>query len=169
MSNIIVFPVSFLIILIFRKSRPRNKRPSRVAKALNEEQSSKPVASVFDVHPTWKSSNEPSCVTPSKLLEGGRPETAITRAGTSLSVVDFADSNGKKKKKKSCDLPWGFVIIGWILLWAATLVSAAFVTFYGVMFQDVKCKKWITSMLISFFTSIFITQPLKVISKIVFV
>lgn len=86
-----------------------------------------------------------------------------------MSVVDFADGNGKKKKKKSWDLPWGFAIVGWILLWAATLVSAAFVTFYGVMFQDVKCKKWITSMLISFFTSIFITQPLKVISKTVFV
>lgn len=155
-----MFPVNFLIILIFRKSRPRNKRPSRVAEALKEK--SKPVASVFDVHPTLKGSGEPSCLTPSKLLEGNRPETALTRSGTSMSVVDLADNADKKKKKKSWDLPWGFVIIGWILLWIATFVSAAFVTFYGVMFQDIKCKMWITSMLISFFTSIFITQPIKV-------
>ncbi|XP_061175461.1 uncharacterized protein LOC133184410 [Saccostrea echinata] len=165
-SNIIVFPVNFLVILIFRKSRPRNKRPSRVAKALNEK--SKPVASVFDVHPTLKGSNESGCLTPSKLIEGARPETAITRSGTSMSVVDLAENGNKKKKKKTCDLPWYFVIIGWILLWTATLVSAAFVTFYGVMFQDIKCKMWITSMLISFFTSIFITQPIKVILTAIF-
>lgn len=80
----------------------------------------------------------------------------MSRPESSLATADA------KNKKKKCELPWWFVVIGWILLFLTVLVSAAFVTFYGIMFQDIKCKKWITSMLISFFTSVFFTQPIKV-------
>jgi hypothetical protein len=65
-------------------------------------------------------------------------------------------------KKKSKSLPWWCTIVAWVILWTSTLVSAAFVTFYGVSFADATCKKWITSMLVSFFMSVFITQPIKV-------
>ncbi len=41
MSNLIVFPVSLLIITLFRKSRARTKRPSRVEQALREERERK--------------------------------------------------------------------------------------------------------------------------------
>ena len=52
--------------------------------------------------------------------------------------------------------------MAWVLLWLAILVSMAFVTFYGISFADETCKKWISSMLISFFMSVFVTQPIKV-------
>ena len=32
--NLIVFPVNFLVVTLFRKSRPRKKRPSRIQQAL---------------------------------------------------------------------------------------------------------------------------------------
>ena len=66
-------------------------------------------------------------------------------------------------KKKKFSLPWWCVIIGWIMLWVTVGLCLAFITFYAIMFQDEKCRKWITSMLISFVTSVFLTQPLKVI------
>ena len=67
-----------------------------------------------------------------------------------------------KKKKKPTTFPWWVTIIAWVTLWLTVALCAAFVTFYGIQFGDVKCKKWITSMLISFITSIFFTQPIKV-------
>lgn len=115
-----------------------------------------------DVNPTLENSRE-GTLTPSVLLEQkNRPDTSLSRAYTSLSVGELANKTEGKKKKKKMDFPWYFVIFGWILLWIATLVSAAFVLFYGIQFQDVKCKKWITSMLVSFLASIFVTQPIKV-------
>ncbi|XP_060063521.1 uncharacterized protein LOC132543982 [Ylistrum balloti] len=157
--NLIVFPVNFLLVYLFRRSRPRSKRPSRVEEAIKN--SSQTTASMTDVNPRLKSAANTSGVSSSMLIESGkRPDTSMTRAYTSLSVADV--SNKGKKKKKKMEFPWFFTIIAWIILWLTVLVSAAFVTFYGVMFQDVKCKQWITSMLISFFASVFITQPIKV-------
>ena len=68
----------------------------------------------------------------------------------------------KKKKKKSLKFPWWCKIIGFILSFIFMAVSVTFVIFYGIQFGDLKCQKWLTSLLISFFTSIFLTQPLKV-------
>ncbi|XP_033750161.1 uncharacterized protein LOC117334568 isoform X2 [Pecten maximus] len=159
LCNIIVFPVNFLIVFMFRRSRPRSKRPSRVEEAIKS--SSQTTASMTDVNPRLKSAANTSRVNSSMLIDSGkRPDTSMSRAYTSLSVAEVP-KDGKKKKKK-LEFPWFFTILAWIILWLTVLVSAAFVTFYGVMFQDVKCKQWITSMLISFFTSVFITQPIKV-------
>lgn len=153
-----MFPATFLIITLFRKSRPKNKRPSRVQTALNN--TTKRATSMTDVNPTLENTRE-GTLTPSVLLEQkNRPDTSLSRGYTSLSVGELAEKPSKKKKKMDC--PWYFVIFAWILLWLATLTAAAFVLFYGIQFQDIKCKKWITSMLISFFASVFVTQPIKV-------
>nr|KAG5710399.1 hypothetical protein BaRGS_022217 [Batillaria attramentaria] len=55
--------------------------------------------------------------------------------------------------------PINFIIITFFL---TCLVSAAFVTFYGIQFEDATCREWITSLLISFFTSVFVLQPIKI-------
>lgn len=117
-----------------------------------------------DVNPTLENTRE-GTLTPSVLLEQkNRPDTSLSRGYTSLSVGELAEK--PKKKKKKMDFPWYFVIFAWILLWLATLTAAAFVLFYGIQFQDVKCKKWITSMLISFVASVFVTQPIKVWKRV---
>lgn len=67
------------------------------------------------------------------------------------------------KKKKRLSLPWWCSIVAWLFLWTTVGVSVAFVTFFGIMFQDEKCKKWISSMVISFLTSVLFTQPIKVL------
>jgi len=83
-----------------------------------------------------------------------------------LFMLKDAKTHQMVTKSKSFSLPWWFCIICWVLLVLVVLASSAFVTFYGITFQDDKCKKWITSMLISFTTSIFITEPLKVSTSI---
>ena len=65
-------------------------------------------------------------------------------------------------KRKSLTFPWWFKIIAYILSFLFMLVSAAVVVFQGIEFGDEKCGKWLASLLISFFTSVLLTQPLKV-------
>lgn len=78
------------------------------------------------------------------------------------SASSSHEQYGKPKKKKKFSLPWGFRIVAWVIVFLGTLTAAAFTTFYGVMFGDYTCKKWLTSMLVSFFSSVFLSQPVKV-------
>ena len=52
MSNLVVFPVNFIIITLFRKARPRKLRPSRVDEAIKTAHDGPGTeASVNDVKP----------------------------------------------------------------------------------------------------------------------
>ena len=51
-SNLIVFPINFIIITLFRKARPRKLRPSRVDEAIRTAHDGpRTEASVNDVKP----------------------------------------------------------------------------------------------------------------------
>lgn len=98
-----------------------------------------------------------------------RPGSA--HSGTTLILDDISQDDesrrenrfgAQKKKKKKFLFPWWCRIIAWILAVASIVVSCFFLWAYGVQFGDEKTKKWITSLLISFFSSILVTQPIKV-------
>ncbi|XP_054627000.1 polycystic kidney disease protein 1-like 2 [Dunckerocampus dactyliophorus] len=67
--------------------------------------------------------------------------------------------------KKCCPggLPWWFVFVGWILVIATSGVSGYFTMMYGLTYGKDRSISWLISMLVSFFESLFITQPLKVL------
>ena len=67
-----------------------------------------------------------------------------------------------QKRKKRMTLPWWVRIISWLLVIGITATSLFFVLMYGIQFGQVKCTKWITSLVTSFFTSMLCVQPLKV-------
>ncbi|GFO38753.1 polycystic kidney disease 1-related protein, partial [Plakobranchus ocellatus] len=158
-SNLIVFPVNFLLIFLFRKSRPHHKRPSRIDRAIKEVHDSNKQTSINDVKPEVNSIFSVS-KTPTIPNDPHRPDSAASRPATAMSGDSGQGLTAKKKKK--FELPWYFTIIAWILLWIVTLGALAMVIFYGISFKDETCKKWISSMLVSFFMSVFITQPIKV-------
>jgi hypothetical protein len=81
---------------------------------------------------------------------------------TSRQVEKPQNEKKIKKKKKPLTFPWWSKIIGYILSLAFIGVSIFFVIMKGVEFGDQKVSKWLTSLVISFFTSVFLTQPLKV-------
>ncbi|XP_051884649.1 polycystic kidney disease protein 1-like 2 [Pristis pectinata] len=72
-------------------------------------------------------------------------------------------SGVSKKGHCSKGLPWWFVFIGWGLVAATSGVSAFFTMLYGLHYGKDSSIKWLISMAISFFESILITQPLKVL------
>ncbi|XP_017296730.1 polycystic kidney disease protein 1-like 2 [Kryptolebias marmoratus] len=71
----------------------------------------------------------------------------------------------RKKKKASAGfrLPWWFVFIGWFLLLSISGISTYFTLLYGFQYGKEKSIKWVISLGLSLFESIFILQPLKVI------
>lgn len=72
----------------------------------------------------------------------------------------------QKKRKKSamgCWLPWWCVFLGWFLLLSISGVSTFFTLLYGFEYGREKSTKWVMSLGLSLFQSIFILQPLKVV------
>uniref|UniRef100_A0AAZ3R941 Polycystic kidney disease 1 like 2a n=1 Tax=Oncorhynchus tshawytscha TaxID=74940 RepID=A0AAZ3R941_ONCTS len=72
-------------------------------------------------------------------------------------------SEGDSSSKKQGGLPWWFVFIGWILVLATSGVSGYFTMMYGLTYGKDRSISWLISMVVSFFESLFITQPLKVL------
>ncbi|KAL1007239.1 hypothetical protein UPYG_G00083860 [Umbra pygmaea] len=64
---------------------------------------------------------------------------------------------------KQGGLPWWFVFIGWILVLSTSGVSGYFTMIYGLTYGKDRSISWLISMVVSFFESLFVTQPLKVI------
>ncbi|XP_026176225.1 polycystic kidney disease protein 1-like 2 [Mastacembelus armatus] len=98
------------------------------------------------------------------LLEYHLPFSSLERAHLIRSPSPDEGISGDTKKK-CCQggLPWWFVYIGWILVIATSGVSGYFTMMYGLTYGKDRSISWLISMLVSFFESLFITQPLKVL------
>lgn len=83
---------------------------------------------------------------------------------TSPYRVTKANPNLKKKEGKRT-LPWWFVFIAYGFSFLVFGVSALFIIARGIEFGDTKTQKWLVSSVAGFFSSILLTQPLKVKSS----
>ena len=70
----------------------------------------------------------------------------------------------KKKKKKKKMLPYWWLYVGWTLCFLTCFTAAFFVVLYGLQFGKEKSAQWISSMLVTFFQDVLISQPLKVVA-----
>jgi hypothetical protein len=73
-----------------------------------------------------------------------------------------------KKKKTKLTLPWWCIFIAYGLSFLVVIISGFFIVVRGIEFGDVKTQKWLTSSISGFFSSILLTQPVKVICMAVF-
>ncbi|XP_072516546.1 polycystin-1-like protein 2 [Salminus brasiliensis] len=88
------------------------------------------------------------------------------RFACSSSPVEGSSGGSKKACQKG--LPWWFVFVGWFLVAATSGVSAYFTMMYGLTYGKERSISWLISMVVSFFESLFITQPIKVLGFAVF-
>ena len=63
---------------------------------------------------------------------------------------------------RTCYCPYFCVYIGWVLCIVTSLVSAAFVVFYSLMWGKEVANQWLASVMISFFQDVIVIQPVKV-------
>ncbi|KAL3211152.1 hypothetical protein MRX96_000836 [Rhipicephalus microplus] len=155
MANLIVFPPTFLMITLFRRSRLRRKRPNRITEALRQKRDSLVVSRA-------------SSAAAKPLGRAGKSESTMQLTETELNDV-FEErpqrrrlQQGRRKRKGKFMFPWWCRYVAWFLCLASIFVSIFFIWAYGVQFGDEKTRKWITSLLVSFFMSVLITQPIKV-------
>ncbi|KAH3789114.1 polycystic kidney disease protein 1-like 2 [Dreissena polymorpha] len=59
-------------------------------------------------------------------------------------------------------LPWWFIIFGWFLVVAGTLVPSFFVLLYSMQWGKQKSEEWLTSFLLSIFESMLFVDPIMV-------
>lgn len=96
------------------------------------------------------------------LLEYHLPLSSLEAEQLDLSPSPEESISGDTKKKSQGGLPWWFVFVGWILVIATSGVSGYFTMMYGLTYGKDRSISWLISMVVSFFESLFITQPLKV-------
>uniref|UniRef100_H3CVD7 Uncharacterized protein n=1 Tax=Tetraodon nigroviridis TaxID=99883 RepID=H3CVD7_TETNG len=96
------------------------------------------------------------------LLELNHPSSSLETAPINGST-SLEESRGSPKKCCQGGLPWWFVFVGWTLVIATSGVSGYFTMMYGLTYGKERSISWLISMLVSFFESLFITQPLKVL------
>ncbi|RWS31890.1 polycystic kidney disease protein 1-like protein 2-like protein [Leptotrombidium deliense] len=147
-SNLIVFPPTFLIVLLFRKSRLRVLRPSRIQEALKKQ-------GVEIRKNDRRASNKLSSTTSLVTLDGAKESFSVSQNAKTKKQM--------AKKKKKFMFPWWCRYIAWALCILSMIVSVFFLWAYGIQFGDEKTRKWVTSLIVSFFASILVTQPVKVL------
>ncbi|UJR18997.1 hypothetical protein I4U23_022127 [Adineta vaga] len=72
--------------------------------------------------------------------------------------------NHVDQQKSSLTFPWWCIFIAYGLCFVFVALSILFIIARGIEFGDEKTQKWLTSILSSFFSSILLTQPLKIVS-----
>ncbi len=123
-TNLIVFPPSFLLVQLFKRSKRRHTRLSKLKKLLNEY-----------------------------------------NLGYSMEASDETNQSPTKTRKRlsfGLKFPWWFKVVAYALSFLAACVCLFFVIVKGIVFGDEKVQKWITSVLVSFVSSVLFTQPLQV-------
>lgn len=60
--------------------------------------------------------------------------------------------------------PWWCLIVAYVLSILVGGVCIAFIVIHGISYGDDKVRRWLASIVIGFFSSIFLTQPLKVLT-----
>jgi hypothetical protein len=78
------------------------------------------------------------------------------------------DETKKTKVKSSKTLPWWFIFITYGLCLILVGISILFIIARGIEFGDLKTQKWLISILSGFFSSILLTQPLKILGLAIF-
>ncbi|XP_069554807.1 polycystin-1-like protein 2 [Brachyistius frenatus] len=89
---------------------------------------------------------------------------------TKSSPADCTDNKESQKKRVCCHggLPWWFIFFGWLLVIATSCVSGYYTMLYGLKFGKERSISWLVSMIVSFFQSVLLIQPLKVLGLAVF-
>jgi hypothetical protein len=68
----------------------------------------------------------------------------------------------KSKKKTPMLFPWWCLFIAYAFSYLLIVISIVFIIARGIEFGQTTTEKWLTSMITSLFSSILLSQPIKV-------
>ena len=143
-ASLIVFPVNFALVQIFRNVRPKEMKQERNI-AVTQKKDEEVFADI-------------SRCSSSQTIQNASSEAKIIEDKEDKSETDTSPT---KKKKKG--LPHGFVYLAWVLCFFSSVTSAVFTVFYSLDWGPEIANKWLIAFVTSFFQSILVIQPLKVV------
>ena len=165
-SSFVVLPVNMIIVSIFRKLKPKedNSRSKKYEQVEEETNYSDP--DFTNAEPS-RDIDSKSQATYNDSTEDSRDSSVknVFNWKTLLSIVkkdDNLDYEQKKSNKKFL-FPYWCIYIAYVLVAVSSLTCGLFCILYGFSFGKEKSEKWITSMLVSFFQSVVVIQPFKVL------
>nr|AKN21726.1 PKD1L-3 [Schmidtea mediterranea] len=168
-SNIIAFVPLFVLIELFRRSSLKHGYANLLREAVeNHLQISLNSDKVKGYHSStanliW---NEDLNISRPVSRSMGHINIQLNENDTEIDDMDVQEKETPVVRQKL--FPWWMRIFAWTFLITLLIVASVLTTFYGIQFGDLACKKWISSMFISFFTSVLLVQPIKVICLAIF-
>ncbi|CAF1616393.1 unnamed protein product [Adineta ricciae] len=170
--ELICFLPSTILVEMFRRLRPRRRPVPPVREALRhmqeQQQQKKEQAAVNDIHPQLTNYIVNSDPVLSRNELDNMRKTLVTPLTNRQTVGQVYRDEHISKKKKPFTLPWWFIFIAYGLSALVVCISGFFIWARGVEFGDVKTRKWLTSSITGFFSSILVTQPVKVVFTAIF-
>ncbi|XP_065066412.1 uncharacterized protein LOC135692255 [Rhopilema esculentum] len=191
-SSLVVVPVNLIIATLFQKAKPREEKKKEKsdkysADADDDEESS--IGSTRNLVSTSKIDLIEANTRPSTNTLDNEPEPELTeeereiekskKRANFLKMICFPgneddegeESSGKSKKKPKpkATLPHWVIYIAYVLIFAASGAAAFFVILYGFQFGKEKSDNWMKSMMLSFWQSVLVIQPVKVLALSVLV
>ncbi|XP_063584721.1 polycystin-1-like protein 2 [Penaeus indicus] len=159
MSNLVVFPPSFLIVFFFRKSRPRKAKRSRLKEALARQNPGVYGATLeAGEGPRRGKFTSLSASRPASSLALTQPSHGVTAAPEEKRPEEEKD----RRRGRKLTLPWWCVIVAWVLCVISIGTAVFFLWAYGIQFGNDKATKWLTALITSIFSSALFTQPIKI-------
>jgi hypothetical protein len=90
------------------------------------------------------------------------PSQLRTNETSGNTTTTSSTMHTKKKKKTRMLFPWWSLFIVYGLSYLLIGICVLLIIARGIEFGDTKVEKWLTSMISGFFSSILLSQPIKV-------
>ena len=179
-SSIVVLPVNMIIVSIFRKLKPKddNSKSKKYLEVGEEAHLTSPQVTHGEIPRAINSKSE-KYKKVEEEMHATSPEMAhiespgdsenskknVFNLKTLINIFKKDDESDfdRKKAKKRFLFPHWCIYIAYILVAISSLTSGLFCMLYGFTFGKEKSTKWLTSMLVSFFQSVIVIQPFKVL------
>jgi hypothetical protein len=87
---------------------------------------------------------------------------ALSKLKSNESPSITTDQKKKRKKRKAILLPWWCVFIAYGLSFILIGISILLIIARGIQFGDLIIQKWLASLITAFFSSVLLSQPIKV-------
>ena len=157
--NLITFPFVFLVVFLFKFSKPSKLRSNTVEKSLKEGKEVDTEESDDEDDGTESDEGSMGMAEDSDIAD---EDIKSMTSHDSSRTVSSVESLGSFVTRSKFSLPHFCLYIGWFLCFAFIVLSAFFLWAYGITFGNEFILTWFTTVVISFFTSFFIFEPLKV-------
>ena len=177
-GSLVVVPINMIVVYLFRKSKPKYAwtLPQDVAKKQAEINDGS-TSGETDVRKMLFCTDKFGSMSGKRGASYGKGGARYDPDGQDmfkkkkpelpdeLSIEDSPAPKPAERKrwwKQRYPLPYWCQYIAWSLALTSTLASATFVTFYGMQWGFDKSSRWLSSIILSFFSSVVIVQPVKV-------